>query len=191
LSLMAGRITALTILLTLTTVGLAVLLHYQWNGSQVGKAEFSERLLSNGGENSDTNRTNHAPYAALPKSAYREVLERPLFTEGRIPPVVEKAQIVPVQENLALKLEGVVFVSERHIAIVRDIKSNELLRLPAGGDYKGWQVAEVGKGEVVLRKGKRSINLILEAGTSMPVRASRISPKQLLKKQKMPILVPR
>ncbi|QYZ67224.1 MAG: hypothetical protein HPY30_15280 [Gammaproteobacteria bacterium (ex Lamellibrachia satsuma)] len=188
---MAGRITALTILLTLTTVGLAVLLHYQWNGSQVGKAEFSERLLSNGGENSDTNRTNHAPYAALPKSAYREVLERPLFTEGRIPPVVEKAQIVPVQENLALKLEGVVFVSERHIAIVRDIKSNELLRLPAGGDYKGWQVAEVGKGEVVLRKGKRSINLILEAGTSMPVRASRISPKQLLKKQKMPILVPR
>ncbi|RLJ20385.1 hypothetical protein DJ031_06165 [bacterium endosymbiont of Escarpia laminata] len=188
---MAGRITTLTIILTLTTVGLAALLHYQWNGSQADRAGFSARLQSNGGEDSDTNRKNHTPYAALPKSAYREVLERPLFTEGRIPPVIEKAQIVPVQENLALKLEGVVFVNERHIAIVRDNKSKELLRLPAGGDYKGWQVAEVGKGEVVLRKGKRSINLILETSASMPLGASRMSPKQFMNKQKMPILVPR
>ncbi len=191
MSLMAGRITTLTIMLTLTTVGFAALLHYQWNGSQAGRAGFSEHLQSNGGEDSDNNRKKHTPYAALPKRAYREVLERPLFTEGRIPPVIEKAQIIPVQDNLALKLEGVVFVNERHIAIVRDHKSRELLRLPAGGDYKGWQVAEVGKGEVVLRKGKRSITLLLETSVSTPLGASRISPKQLMKKQKMPVLVPR
>ncbi len=188
---MAGRITTLTIILTLTTVGFAALFHFQWNSSQAGRVEFSDRLQPNRGEASGSNRVNHSPYAALPKSAYREVLERPLFTEGRMPPVIEKTEIAPVQENLALKLEGVVFVNERHIAIVRDNKSKELLRLPAGGDYKGWQVAEVGKGEVVLRKGKRSINLILEARASTSVGASRISPKQLLRKQKMPILVPR
>ncbi len=99
-----------------------------------------------------------APYASL-----SEIIERPLFSEGRIPP--EKPDDNPktaIRTPLKLKLEGVVISPESKVAIITDLQTKELLRLSQGMSHSNWKVTAVDKESVTIQQGAREITLTLE-----------------------------
>jgi hypothetical protein len=98
--------------------------------------------------------------------AFREVLERPLFTEGRSPPeqpAPEQPTASPAAPaQLAMRLEGVALTPGARIAVVRDIPTNTLLRLAEGDQHQGWVVESVDATSATLKRGDRTQQLMLE-----------------------------
>ena len=99
-------------------------------------------------------------------AAFSEILERPLFTEGRTPPeqpVADQASASPVTPaQLAMRLEGIALTPGARIAVVRDISTNTLLRLEEGDKHQGWVVERVDATSATLKQGERTHQLMLE-----------------------------
>jgi len=77
---------------------------------------------------------------------FNEIVQRPLFVEGRKPPpkpVAAKAVGIRTQP-LRLKLEGIAITPEASIALLRDEGNNEIVRLQKGMKHKGWELTEIG-----------------------------------------------
>ncbi len=158
----AGRGTQLTFPLLLICIGLGALIAWEWHGVSPG--------LSGQGRMID-------PQVALPVSqpdttytppgieAFDEILARPLFVPGREPPEAPlAANATPAVESvpMRLRLEGVAITPETRVAVVRDLRSNELLRLGEGMSHDGWRVAQVLAGRAVMQRGTATEELKLE-----------------------------
>lgn len=104
------------------------------------------------------------PFMAVPIASLSEITERPLFTEGRIPPAKpEDSQPVKAQATpLRLKLEGVALTPESKVAIITDLQTNELLRLSQGMSHGSWKVTDVSEESVTIQQGPRELILTLE-----------------------------
>ena len=125
-----------------------------------------------------------ATYVAPDFEAFGEILERPLFTEGRTPPeppTPEQAAVLKpgMQAKLTMRLEGIALTPEARIALVRDISSNTLLRLAEGATHQGWVVESIHATSATLKRGEQSHELTLELNekslkrTPSPVRKNR------------------
>lgn len=81
----------------------------------------------------------------VPISQFTEVLNRPLFVEGRMPYEEEKSENVsaPVTSPLRLSLEGVVLSPDSRVAVVKDLSDNEIIRLGIGMSHNGWRVKTI------------------------------------------------
>jgi hypothetical protein len=105
-------------------------------------------------------------YAAPQFEAFSEILERPLFSEGRTPPEQpsdQQSSAGPIQQTpLAMRLEGVALTPVAKVAIVRDITSNKLLRLEEGAIHQGWRLESVQATSATLKRGEQTRELILE-----------------------------
>jgi len=105
-------------------------------------------------------------YAAPDFETFSEILERPLFTEGRTPPqqpTTEQAAVNPVkQTQLALRLEGIALTPLARVAVLREITSNTLLRLAEGEKHQGWVLESVHATSVTLKRGEQTQELTLE-----------------------------
>ncbi|MEA2078716.1 MAG: type II secretion system protein N [Pseudomonadota bacterium] len=122
-------------------------------------------------------------YAAPDFEAFSEILERPLFTEGRTPPeppTAEQAAVSPgTQTKLTMRLEGIALTPEARIAVIRDMTSNKLLRLAEGAEHQGWLVESVHATSATLKRGEQTHELTLELDkrrlrkTSSPARKKR------------------
>lgn len=110
--------------------------------------------------------STRAAYVAPDFAAFSEILERPLFTEGRTPPeepTIEQAAVSHgSQTKLALRLEGIALTPVARIAVVRDITSNKLLRLAEGAKHQGWVVESVQATSAILKRGEQSHELTLQ-----------------------------
>lgn len=99
--------------------------------------------------NSDTvtEQLDVAAYTGPVIDSFDEILQRPLFVEGRTPPAepepVERPDEAPVTTAFHMLLEGVAITPETRIAVVREISSRELLRLAEGSSHGGWTLDEV------------------------------------------------
>jgi hypothetical protein len=126
--------------------------------------------IATGGEAQPAARADAEPtratYAAPDFAAFSEILERPLFTEGRTPPeppTPEQAALSPgLQAQLTMRLEGIALTPEARIAVVRDISSNTLLRLAEGSTHQGWVVESVHATSATLKRGEQTHELTLE-----------------------------
>jgi len=130
-------------------------------------------------------------YAAPDFETFSEILERPLFTEGRTPPeppTAEQAAVLKpgMRAQLTMRLEGIALTPVARIAVVRDISSNTLLRLAEGATHQGWVVESVNATSATLKRGEQTHELMLELNekgfkkpprpikkTSSPVRKNR------------------
>jgi len=106
-------------------------------------------------------------YAAPDFETFSEILERPLFTEGRTPPEPptpeQAAALKPgMQKQLTMRLEGVALTPVARIAVVRDISSNTLLRLAEGATHQGWVVESINATSATLKRGEQVHELTLE-----------------------------
>jgi len=105
-------------------------------------------------------------YAAPDFEAFSEIIERPLFTEGRTPlqqPTPEQTTVSPVKQTpLSLRLEGIALTPMARIAVVRDITSNKLLRLAEGAEHQGWVVESIHPTGATFKRGEQTQELTLE-----------------------------
>jgi hypothetical protein len=110
-----------------------------------------------------------ATYAAQDFEVFSEILERPLFTEGRTPPeppTPEQTALKPgIQSKITMRLEGIALTPVARIAVVRDISSNKLLRLAEGAQHQGWVVESVKATSATLKRGEQTHELTLELNT--------------------------
>ena len=110
-----------------------------------------------------------ASYVAPDFEAFSEILERPLFTEGRTPPpepTAEQAAVIPgKQTQLTMSLEGIALTPAARIAVIRDKTSNKLVRLAEGAQHQGWVVESVNATSATLKRGEQTHELTLELNT--------------------------
>jgi len=110
-----------------------------------------------------------ASYVAPDFEAFSEILERPLFTEGRTPPpepTDEQAAVIPgKQTQLTMSLEGIALTPAARIAVIRDKTSNKLVRLAEGAQHQGWVLESVNATSATLKRGEQTHELRLELNT--------------------------
>jgi type II secretory pathway component PulC len=125
-------------------------------------------------------------YVAPDFEAFSEILERPLFTEGRTPPeqpTTEQAAVSPgKQTQLALRLEGIALTPLARVAVLREITSNTLLRLAEGEKHQGWVLESVHATSVTLKRGEQTQELTLELDKRSGRKTPRLGKKNLRKK---------
>ena len=125
-------------------------------------------------------------FAAPDFEAFSEILERPLFTEGRTPPeqpTSEQTSVNPVKKTpLSLRLEGIALTPATRIAVVREIPGNKLLRLAEGAKHQGWEVESIHATGVTFKRGEQSHELLLELDNKSHRKAPRTSQKKRRKK---------
>jgi hypothetical protein len=95
--------------------------------------------------------------------AFSEILERPLFTEGREPPPIAEspAAAPPPRAALRLSLEGIAIADDTRVAVVRDNTDRKILRLAEGDTHRGWVVEKVHPGGATFKQGKQVQELTL------------------------------
>ena len=108
-----------------------------------------------------------ATYDAPDYEAYSEILERPLFTEGRTPPpeqaATESAAATPKKITpLNLRLEGIALTPEARVAVIRDLASKKMHRLSEGDKHQGWMVESIHATGATLKLGEQTEELTLE-----------------------------
>jgi hypothetical protein len=98
--------------------------------------------------------------------AYEVIAQRPLFSDSRRPPEPEAEQSAPQPEVATEDVEGldlnaVIITTEETVALVRDAKSGDLLRVQAGEEVRGWKVETIDSGSILLKLGDRTATIEL------------------------------
>lgn len=126
------------------------------------------------------------PVAALSLEQLSATRERPLFSpirrvpaapEPPPPPVAAAPEAPPPPPTLTLF--GIVMHPEGARALVRAAASNDLLRLRLGDMVDGWEVAEIGRTELVLRLGERVETVALFTGAAKQVKPKIVPPAKM------------
>jgi hypothetical protein len=100
-----------------------------------------------------------AGYSPPALATFDEILERPLFAPDRRPPEVPEpaAPPSPPPKPLRARLEGVALVGDARVAVIRDLSTNEGLRLSEGMEFQGWTVDAVEPDRALLKRGDRQV----------------------------------
>ncbi|MET0090636.1 MAG: type II secretion system protein N [Candidatus Thiodiazotropha sp.] len=156
-----GTVNGLSLLLTGILLVVAGLLVWQWqHPPAVGDFTRVTAEKVDPGETSST-----ITFAPVPLNAYREITERPLFVEGRMPPKPEEnapASAAPRALPLKLKLEGVVITPQNRVAVIRDLSSNRLLRVTEGMNQDDRKLVQVDNASATVERGGERLTLELE-----------------------------
>jgi len=128
----------LTPLLLLACIALSIILSLQWHNRV--RIEHDKAVHADQHPALDAGTGYTAPAFA----AFSDILEHPLFTEGRTPPAPEQPIAVAVKSTpLRLQVEGVAITPETRIAVVRNLDNRDLLRLSEGSTFQGWMLQTV------------------------------------------------
>lgn len=149
------------VLLTATAL-LGGLFYLQWHEDPAMRDPLSANPLESTVSKPETSTVPR--FVPIPIDSLGEITERPLFTEGRVPPEnpANNPQDKVISTPLRLKLEGVAITPRSKVAIITDRQTNELLRLSQGMSHGDWKVAEISEEAVTIQQGSREITLSLE-----------------------------
>ncbi len=114
-------------------------------------------------------------FAMAPIESFSEIVTRPLFSELRRPPIPdaepggepEPIAVPKVQRGLFV-LVGVVITGQTRLAIVRNRKANEVVRLERGARIEGWTVESIEPDRVVFRQGAEIDEVNLDDSLAPP-----------------------
>ncbi|MGD8590424.1 MAG: type II secretion system protein N [Chromatiales bacterium] len=135
----------LTLILLLVCTLLVIVIYTEIQGTGIyndmahGNKENDQNIKS------ETSILNNISQTDVAISQFSEVLNRPLFAQGRMPYEEEKNENIslPVTSPLRLSLEGVVLSPDSQVAVVKDLSTNEILRLGIGMSHNGWRVKTI------------------------------------------------
>ena len=135
----------LTIVLLLVCSLLAVMIYTEIKGLGNHDDDFDQNVEKNQNVKSDGGILNNIAQNDVAISQFSEILNRPLFVQGRMPYEEEKIENIsaPVMSPLRLSLEGVVLSPESRVAVVKDLSTNEIIRLGVGISHNGWRVQSI------------------------------------------------
>jgi hypothetical protein len=155
-------LSGMSLVLLLASGLLGGLLYLQWKQDVASQYELAVKPVDSVATESEAQQV--PPFVPAPINSLREITERPLFTEGRIPPekpTDTSESKVPVAP-LRLKLEGVAITPQNKVAVITDQQTNELLRLSQGMSHGNWKVTGVNEESVTIQQGPKEITLKLE-----------------------------
>jgi hypothetical protein len=100
-----------------------------------------------------------------PVVAYREVTERPLFSDSRRPPPQTKAAGNSAAQATQLvgkwKVTGIVVAGDSSFALVEGIRDRKTVRLQLGMPLDGWQLEEIHPDHLVFNAADTTATLLL------------------------------
>ncbi len=156
-----GTVNGFSLLLLGILLVLSGLLIWQWqHPPKAGDFTQGPVIEAEPGEE-----TSMIAFAPVPLGAYREITERPLFVEGRMPPKPEEkapAIAAPRALPLKLKLEGVVITPQNRVAVIRDLTTNRLLRVTEGMNQDDWKLTQVDNASATVERLGERLTLELE-----------------------------
>ena len=128
---------------------------------------------------SNTQDQGSAAPGAVPQSlqippvvAYREVTERPLFSDSRRPPPQDKAAANSAVRATQLvgkwKVTGIVVAGDSSFAHVEGIRDRKTVRLQLGAPLDGWQLEEIHPDHLVFNSADTTATLLLHDEDNPP-----------------------
>jgi len=99
-----------------------------------------------------------------PVIAYREVTERPLFSDSRRPPPQAAAGNNATQATQLVgkwKVTGIVVAGDSSFALVEGIRDRKTVRLQLGTPLDGWQLEEIHPDHLVFNSADTTATLLL------------------------------
>ncbi|MCU7890940.1 MAG: hypothetical protein KZQ78_04700 [Candidatus Thiodiazotropha sp. (ex Ustalcina ferruginea)] len=171
----------LSLLLIVSLLALSGYLYYQWITpfSSIVSTPDQTRNISIEESGGEREVVLFSPTAI---SSYAEITERPLFVEGRLPPPAEsepkKAVARSPSKPLRLKLEGVAITPKNKVAIIRDLDSNELLRVSQGMNKHDWKVESVDSSSATIVR--KDVKLVLKLEIDSKPKKKKRSPTMKL-----------
>lgn len=110
------------------------------------------------------------PFASFGLAQFDETINRPLFSKSRRPPPPKRVIVVvkpvakplpPREPPLSMKLVGIVTANGKPVALLRDRRSNNTVRVAGGESVQGWKVQEIVGSSVRVshKKWTRKLNL--------------------------------
>ncbi|NOT85909.1 MAG: hypothetical protein HOP02_14265 [Methylococcaceae bacterium] len=149
---------------TLLFLGMACLLTSSlitWEWHVINDEQFSSALPGYESNAFNLERLADKQSLLLPLQEYQEIVNVPLFFEGRQEKiaVVEDAPVI-IEEESNLKLTGVILTPQGFAALIRD-EQGAYHKLDPGHDVQGWTVANVQKDRVELTRNSESRELTL------------------------------
>lgn len=154
---------------------------------------YDNMVGGNGGKNqkvdSQTGILNNIASTDIAISQFSEVLNRPLFVQGRMPFVEEENKniAIPTLSPLRLSLEGVVLSPTTQVAVLKDLSSNELIRLGIGMSHKGWQLKGIEPQSVEFERNGEVQSIVLERATESPERNKKPAFKLPVNRRNLPV----
>ena len=103
-------------------------------------------------------------FTMAPIADFSAVLERPLFSPTRRPPVEGAVADAAPEAELQVTLMGVIISSEEQIAIIRPKDASRFERLSVGDSFQGWTLDSIEPSRVTFRRGdvEEHIELIFD-----------------------------
>jgi hypothetical protein len=135
----------LTLILLLICSLLVMIIYAEMQGIGASTDMADANKEKNENIKSETGILNNISQTDVVISQFTEVLNRPLFVQGRMPYEEEKNEniSIPISSPLRLSLEGVVLSPDSQVAVVKDLSNNEIMRLGIGMSHNGWRVTTI------------------------------------------------
>lgn len=93
---------------------------------------------------------------------YRVILERPLFSANRLPPVAEGAGSLGVPQDFNYVLKGILIEDTARIALLRNNSDGEIVRIAEGNEINEWLIKAVEPDFIVVERDGNERILELE-----------------------------
>ena len=108
-----------------------------------------------------------ADFVMAPSQAFQEVLERPIFTPGRRPPV--ELALAP-EQPLGLALKGTVLSDQGRFALLVVSEGGALQRLKIGDQVNGWTLVAIQPDRVTFRRqgAERQLSMSFDRPPAVP-----------------------
>ncbi len=154
----------LTLILLLICTLLMFVIYIEWQGLD----DINTTLdIDNGNKQDlkqDSEILNNISQSNIAISQFVEILNRPLFVQGRMPFEEEQQEKnnTTILSQLKLTLEGIVISPESRVAVVRDITNNSIVRLEVGMIHNGWRLKNVQKQSADFERGDETQTIQIE-----------------------------
>jgi len=151
----------LSIVLLGLCLGFAGILFLEWQVSKVYRAQLATEIRQTKPALLEIEKIPDFHEILKPLDAYDEIIDRPLFIDGR-KPIENKGIIetVNVNSNLDVKLTGVVVNPDDMIALFVD-KQHKKYRVRPGDVIQGWEIDELLPDRVIMKQGSNRLELLL------------------------------
>jgi hypothetical protein len=114
----------------------------------------------------DTGVLNSISQSNIAITQFAEILNRPLFVQGRMP-FEEEQQEKNIMTNLSplkLSLEGIVISPVSSVAVARDLTNNTIIRIGVGMQHNGWRLKNVEAQSAEFERGGEIQTIKIEVG---------------------------
>lgn len=93
-------------------------------------------------------------FSMRPMEDFQVILERPIFSPSRRPPLVESVEAHLMQSGVAFTLKGILIDENERIALFRTKSSDKVVRLREGDEIEGWTLVQIEADHVTLARGE-------------------------------------